>query len=170
MTMFIEDFERSENSDEIFAVIGRALVIATRFDSTCKALARATDLKLHAYYGRVSDEDFDALAERILKRYSALNDSINKLCLPDDLSTVLHDARKARNEIAHDLAIGMEGCLDANLNVQEFMKTLSVCVKTLAYGDALASMVLQRFNGDRSVHSEFINTYMNKIVHWVMER
>lgn len=170
MTMFIEDFERSENSDEIFAIIGRALVIATRFDLTCKALARAADLKLHAFYGTISDEDFDDLAEKVLKKYSTLDKSINRLCLPHDLSTILHDARKARNEIAHDLAIGMEGCLDAKVNMQDFLGTLSVCIKKLAHGDALTSMLLQQFNGDCSIHPKFINTYVNRISHWVIER
>ena len=170
MTMFIEDFERSENSDEVFAIIGRALVIATRFDSMCKALARSADLKLHALYEKISDDDFEDFTDKIIKKYSTLDKSINRLCLPDDLSTTLHDARKARNEIAHDLAIGMEGCLDTKLNMQDFLANLSACIKHLAHGDALISVLLRQFNGDDSIRPEFVNAYVNRISRWVINR
>ncbi len=170
MTMFIEDFERTENSDEVFAIVGRALVIATRFDSMCKALARSADLKLHALYEKISDDDFDDFTEQIIKKYSTLDKSINRMRLPDDLSTTLHDARRARNEIAHDLAIGMEGCLDTKLNMQEFLGNLSACIKHLALGDALISVLLRQFNGGESTHPELVNAYVNRISHWVIDR
>lgn len=66
MSVFIADFERSENSDQLFGIVGRALVIATRFDSMCKALARAIDLRARVgLLGFMSNENFDLLVEKV---------------------------------------------------------------------------------------------------------
>lgn len=169
MAIFIEDFERTESSDEIFGVIGRALVIATRFDSMCKTLAGAIDLKFPALFREVSDNDFNSLVEKALKKSSTLDKSIKNLGLPDDLSAILHDARKARNSIAHDFALGMEGCIDTKVDKQKFLRDASDYMFDLAHGDVLISILIQMFNYDEQIRSELISTYKDKIVSWVIE-
>ncbi len=82
MTIFIEDFERSESSDEIFSIIGRALIIATRFDSMCKTLALSIDLKFPALLREMSVKDFDFLVEKTLKKLSNLDRNIKSFGLP----------------------------------------------------------------------------------------
>lgn len=168
--MFIEDFERTEHSDEIFGIIGRALVIATRFDSMCKALACAMNLKFPARLKAISDYDFDSLAEIILKKHDTLHKSINGLDFPDDISVILHDARKARNTIAHDLAIGMEGCIDSKIDEEEFLKEVSEYMFDLTHGDLLISMLMQEFNGESPMRPELVPSYKDKIVSWVIEK
>lgn len=170
MTIFIEDFERTENSDEIFGVIGRALVIATRFDSMCKTLACAIDLKFPALFGEISDNDFDSLVDKALKKSSTLDKSINNLGLPSDLSVILHDARKARNAIAHDLAVGLEGCVDTKVDEHIFLCEVSEYMFDLAHGDVFISILINQFNGEETILSELMPAYKDKIISWVIEK
>lgn len=43
--LFIDDFERTENSDALHAILGRSLIVATRFDAMCKAAALQVDFR-----------------------------------------------------------------------------------------------------------------------------
>lgn len=170
MPIFFEDFERTENSDEIFGVMGRALVIATRFDSMCKTLARAIDLKFPALLQRISDSDFESLIEKSKKKYSTLDKSIKKIELSRDLFVILDDARKARNAVVHDLAIGLEGCVDTKLDEVGFLSEVSKCIFDLARGEVLISNLIQVFNGEEPMRSDRILAYRDGVVSWVIEK
>lgn len=170
MPMFIEDFERTENSDEIFGIVGRALVIATRFDSMCKTLSQAIDLKISTLYQGISDADFESLVEMVLKKSSTLDKSIRNLGLPDSASVILHDARKARNAIAHDLAVGLEGCVDTKINETVFLKEVSEYIFDLVHGDVLISILMHEFNGEDPIQSDLIPAYKDKVLRWVVKK
>lgn len=171
MSIFIENFERTESSDEIFGVVGRALAIATRFDSLCKTLARAIDLPnfalLHRY---ISDHDFYSLLENALEKSLTLDKSINKLELPDDISFLLHEARRARNAVAHDLAVGLEGCVDTTINEKNFLNEVSKYIFDLARGDVMISLLMRNFNGEDPIRAELAVAYIDKIVNWVIDK
>ena len=170
MPIFIEDFERTENSDGIFGVIGRALVIATRFDSMCKTLARANDLKLPTLLSGISDNDFDSLVEKALKKSITLDKSISSLGLPDDLSVILHNARKARNAVAHDLSVGLHGCVDTKIDESIFLSEVSKYMFDLAHGEVLISILIHEFSGEEPIRADLIPAYEDKIVTWVIEK
>lgn len=170
MSILIEDFERTENSDEIFGVIGRALVIATRFDSMCKTLAQAIDLKIPARLRGISDNDFDSLVEKALKQSSTLDKSIKNLGLPDSVSVILHDARKARNSIAHDLAVGLEGCVDTKMDKSGFLNEVSEYMFDLAHGEVLISILMNEFNSEDLIRPELIPSYKEKVLSWVIDK
>ncbi|MCB1706562.1 MAG: hypothetical protein KDI17_16970 [Halioglobus sp.] len=170
MTIFIEDFERTENSDEIFGIIGRALVIATRFDSMCKTLSQAVELKMPTLLRGISDSDFDSLVEKALKKSSTLDKSIKNIGLPDSVAVILHDARKARNAVAHDLAVGLEGCVDTKIDESGFLTEVSEYLFDLVHGEVLISILIHEFNGEDPIRPEFIPAYKDKIVRWVIEK
>lgn len=170
MTMFIEDFERTENSDEMFGIVGRALVIATRFDSMCKTLSQAIDLKIPTIIQNISDADFESIVEKVLKKSSTLDKSIKNLGLPDSVSVILHDARKARNAVAHDLAVGLEGCVDTKIDESAFLKEVSEYIFDLVHGDVLISILMHEFNGEDPIRPDLIPAYKDKILKWVVEK
>lgn len=170
MSIFIEDFERTENSDELFGIVGRALVIATRFDSMCKTLSQAIDLKLPTLLQGLSDTDFESIVEKALKKSSSLDKSIKNLGLPDSASVILHDARKARNAVAHDLAVGLEGCVDIKIDENAFLNEVSEYMFDLVHGDVLISILMHEFNGEDPIRSDLIPAYRDKIVRWVVEK
>lgn len=170
MSIFIENFERTEYSDVIFGVIGRALVIATRFDSMCKTLAQALDFKISVGLQGISDNDFDLLVEKTLKQSSTLDKSIKNLRLPDSVTVILNDARKARNSVAHDLAVGLDGCVDTRINESDFLSEVSEYIFDLVHGDILISTLIHEFNGEDPIRPELIPVYKENILSWVIKK
>jgi len=170
MAIFIEDFERTENSDELFGIIGRALVIATRFDSMCKTLARAIDLKPAIQLQHLSDADFDTLVSNAFNKLSNLNKSVGYLKLPKDLLVVLQDAQRARNAVAHDLAVGLEGCIDTKVNESALIRKISDYMFDLVHGEVLISALTAEFNGDKPLRTDLLSAYKDQIIKWVVEK
>lgn len=169
--IFITDFERTENTDELHAVLGRALIVATRFDSMCEAAAVALELKTgyadHVILGEVEYQEY---ASKIVERYRTLNQNINTLSFPSDISVVLHDARRARNRVAHELAKGLTGCLDTAVNEDELLQEVSDLIMDIAYGDIAISLTISAFNGDPVPTKQFVASYKDRIISWVTER
>ena len=100
------DFERTEFSDEIYAVLGRALTIATRFDVSCKELARLPIFKFAiATKSELDDKQFEELLSRIQSRYKNLNRAIQSLGLTGTIEELMTGARKSRNELIHEAAL-----------------------------------------------------------------
>lgn len=169
--IFIHDFDRTENSDEIHAILGRALIIATRFDAMCQTAAIALDIKREAILtATMADDEYNAFVSKIATKYRSLKDHIKSIGLPEDTSVILHDARKARNAVAHDLTIGLIGCLDTKIDERKLIAEVSELMMDLAYGDIAISMTLLMFNGNALPGPEFRSSYMDRIRNWVVEK
>lgn len=169
--IFISDFERTENTDGIHAILGRALIVATRFDSMCEAASIALEIKKNApLTAFITDEEYDAQVQEILSKYRTLNGNIKSIGLPNEFSVVLHDARKARNNVAHELSKGLTGCLDTQIDEEKLIKEVSELMLDIAYGDIAISYVISLFNKDPMPRAEYIASYKNSIVQWVVER
>ncbi|MRJ43238.1 MULTISPECIES: hypothetical protein [Idiomarina] len=169
--IFITDFERTDNTDELHAILGRALIIATRFDSMCEAAAIGLELKKDALStSRMTEPQYNDYLQKLSSEYRTLNGNIKSIGLPDDISVVLHDARKARNTVAHDLSKGLEGCLDTKIDELDFIRQVSELVMDIAYGDIAISYTLSLFNGDPCPNLQYISSYKDRIVQWVVER
>ena len=167
---FITDFERTENSDVLHAVLGRALIIATRFDAICKTTAVELKLKRECIYKSImTDEDYENYTCKILKEYSNLAKSIKSIDLPDDISVILRNARIARNSVAHDLTKGFMGCLDNKIDKNELIREVSELVMNIAYGDIAISLTISLLNHEPVPNAEFISSYKDRIVRWVVE-
>ena len=94
--IFIEDFERTEHSDYLHGIIGRSLIVATRFDSMYVTLSMAVELKREIISSKISGDDFDDIVNKVTSKYRSLNKSINSFKQPDEISSILHSARDAR--------------------------------------------------------------------------
>ena len=97
-----------EYTSYIYEIIGKALMICTRFESYCKHL----ELLLNIKTGLASGED--VLSEFNLRRLSdeiynkRLFDNIRKLSLEKDSNDLLIDAKNIRNEIVHEITKGID--------------------------------------------------------------
>lgn len=168
-TIFIDDFERTENSDALHAILGRSLIVATRFDALCKAAAILVDLRKETCH--MSEEAYKSnLLTKIAEKHRSLNSSINTIALPNDVSVLLRDANEARNAVAHDLTKGLLGCLDIKIDEASFIREVSELIFDLAYGDIVISRTLSILNGDMLPTADFISTYVDRVIKWVVER
>lgn len=167
--IFIDDFERTEHSDALHAIVGRALIIATKFDASCKAAALHNEIRTGVLNLQI-EQDRSNLLDGVAEKYRSLKSSITALKLPKEVSVILHDANDARNSVAHDLAKGMVGCLDIKVDEASFIREVSELMFDLAYGDVVISHTICALNGDPSPVGEFASSYVDRVIRWVVEK
>jgi hypothetical protein len=168
--IFINDFERTENSDYIHGVIGRCLIVATRFDSMCVILSLAIEVKMPITISKINDEYFNEVVNEVVSKYRSLNNSIQSLKQPEEISLILYSARDARNEIAHSLTKGLEGCLDLKINNKDYIDEISRLIDKISDGDLIISSLLTLFNSYPSPNPEFLSRYKVNVLNWVIEQ
>ncbi|MEN8385891.1 hypothetical protein ABFO80_12370 [Acinetobacter towneri] len=165
--VFIEDFERTENSDYLHGVLGRSLIIATRFDAMCIGLSQAIDIK----FGRItyhSDDEFKELIQKVISEYRTLHKSIKAFGLPQELSEILHKARESRNEIAHSLTKGLSGCIDNKIENTILINKITELIGNITEGDILISTLISYFNNDPILNTQSMQKYKNRVIDWVI--
>ena len=140
-----DDFDRSEFSDAIFAVLGRALTISTRFDASTKVLARLSPLKsVILIKSSLSEEDYDDLVSFIFEKFKNLNNAINALGNNVDVKSVLTKARKSRNEFIHEATLGFNNGFDriGDIELSLLIERIKYLVLNIIRGDILISTII----------------------------
>ncbi|UTL91823.1 hypothetical protein [Pseudomonas fluorescens] len=169
--VFIMDFERTENSDELHGVFGRALIVATRFDSMCETAAITTKIKGSLVKNSVfSDIEYKDFVSKLIQGHSTLNSNIEALGLHKGASEILHSAREARNYVAHELTRGKVGCLDTKVDESNLIFEVSELIEKIVYGDVIISILISRQNNGPLPINYSIESYKEKIIKWVIER
>jgi hypothetical protein len=168
--IFIDDFERTENSDWLQAILGRALIISTRFDSMCKAAAVHISLKNEPATILGNDDDTNKLFAEIVKRHKTLHSSIGALQPPKPMEVILYDANRARNAVAHDLAKGLTGCLNMKIDEAAWIHEVSDLIFDVAHGDIAISLAISALNRDPLPNSSFVSSYVERVIKWVVEK
>lgn len=174
--IFIEDFSRDETRDRHYAVLGRAVWLATRFENYCKTAAIMLGIKggrLHAEAITTGEDYIEALEafvrdQRAKQLNSAVQSVASQLVFEKD-AQVLHEARRARNEIAHELASSFDFVIEQPDELRKRSGYIREAVTKVAEGDRLASVLLSRLNGDPILAGDSFANYVSEIVHWVCE-
>jgi len=171
LDIFITDFERTENSDELYAILGRALAIVTRFDKMCEEAAIILKIKENPFPILFMKHDaYEAYVSEILSKYRTLSKNIKYLGLPEDISGTLHNARKARNTVVHALSENFTGCLDTKIDENYLIREVSKLIKDIADGDLIISIFISLLQHEPVINGAFISSYKDKIVRWVIEK
>ncbi|MDE8601569.1 hypothetical protein M3I01_001320 [Marinomonas sp. RSW2] len=164
--IFIDDFEITENTEELHAILGRCLVIATRFDSLCDDTLKFLEFK-SSLSALLPKEQFEEYVDKLFRKFTPLNSNIKAFPIDDSCKSILHIARKARNEVAHSLCKGMTGCLDDKVDEEGFKSYLSDLISKIADGDLLISKILSIINHDPLPRYEQ-GQYQTEIINWVL--
>ncbi|MDM5076583.1 hypothetical protein OB931_09370 [Aeromonas media] len=165
--IFLDDFEITENTQELHAILGRCLIVATHFDHLCDHTSKSFELK-HSYVkAEVDLQKFEDYAIELMYKYQPLHQSIESLSVNGDVKNILIAAKKARNEIAHSLAIGLTGCLDTKIDESKFKSHLTQLIQDVAAGDHFISSILSLDN-NAPLFQFSHNKYQEKIVAWVL--
>jgi len=166
-SIFMSDFVRTEWSDGHFGMLGRALVIATRFEASVRSLAVLVDLKA-APEALESEELIDRLIEAAWER--RLFKDLKHLGLDkDEVGDTLKAARLARNEVAHEITLGLDRCLDLlpTAAVIDLGRDVRALVQALAKGDRTVCALLTVVTNDHRPSREFLQSYPDRIEQWV---
>jgi hypothetical protein len=161
--------ERTESTDHAYAALGRAITVATRFEAHSRALAYLLGIRL-------ADQPLDE--QTMLDIYSAiwqkklahhLNSLVTGLKLGDDVDQTLQSARKARNYLAHEYALGLPGSLRQDDDVPRMIHTLRSHVDSLAKGDLLVSLLSQQLTNEELPPPQFASSWPATVAQWVCD-
>ncbi|NOI30318.1 hypothetical protein [Vibrio coralliilyticus] len=164
--IFLDDFEITENTQELHAILGRCMIVATHFDQLCERTSKYLELK-NSFAILTDSQVFQSYTIELTSKFRALSNSIDSLPINNDLKATLHEARKARNEIVHDLAIGLTGCLEKNIDESNFKSQLARLIQDVTAGDYAISMILSLFNHE-PVLQQSSAEYQDKVLKWVL--
>jgi hypothetical protein len=122
MSLF-DTSEITESSNELYAVVGRALTFATHYEMNCRAVVNYINFRLKFINTRDEDEILDffekSSKESLFRKIKAFTSTITKglekmgetneliEALFESVFQWLHDGREARNFIAHELTLGL---------------------------------------------------------------
>lgn len=173
MNQIHDSFERSEYSDDIFAVLGRALTVATRFDASTKVLARLPLYKVSIVAKSLfEDEEDEQLIDRINSEYKYLNRAIKKLKPKGETKKIIKNAIEARNTFIHESSIGCINGFDHEheINISNFMDQVQVLIHNIIKGEVIIFALISYINKEPISDYPFTDTYEQKYVDWVMQR
>ena len=167
--IFMDDFERTVYADAHYAAFGRSLTFATRFEAMCKALNAIVNVKKNRS-SLESEDEIKRFVEKLYKLPLAQNIS-SIVSDKDELKIVLNKAREARNEIAHEITLGFDRCIDTLpvSAIQNMMKRLKEITNTLAEADKVVCFILSVVTNEPLPKPEFFQSYCKRVKQWVTE-
>ncbi|TVU92085.1 DUF4145 domain-containing protein [Vreelandella titanicae] len=155
--------ERTEESDAVYAVLGRALAYATEFENNCRTLAHLFDIEK-------SDTEFSCEIYKLVKS-GTLHAKIKLLIdgheLPDWVEDKVHEARKARNFIAHEAAEDHRRMMSTPQLMKSFETTIMQMTGEIAYGNQIVLDVTRMLKEGKRDHGSDIVAYSFAVASWI---
>ena len=179
---FFDTPERTEYSDEIYAVIGRALTVATHYETNCKALANTMNIRENVELMEDS-ERFQGMLEKLakwqLKRSidkftSTIRTGLQNQGLSDELvkafeETIfkwLEEGRTSRNFIIHELTLGIAYSAETNEFREKTVPVIKEHIEKVAKADFYIASFIERCVNKMNI-SPGLEDYINRVVNWV---
>jgi len=167
--------EVSDAGHDLHAALGRALALAARFEGNCRAfetllIVRDENRKartqeeydeiLYTLSRNVWDRRLGTRPESLAARYRGL--------LTIDLEGVLRSAVRARNDIAHDLGIGL--CdRDTDDDHDARLEEVRSAVERIAEADRVITLLAALETHEPTPTVETYDAYPARAVRWVLE-
>jgi hypothetical protein len=165
-------FELDMGHLHFFSVLGRALFTAQHLEMNCRAIAGILCMREQAPQGGSSIIDnplFRKEIQQLWKKtlgqhtHNLLRDSV----FSEDFAPVLDAAVRARNEIAHHIAVDVTSSVDSKLD--ERISEIQDLVRQIAAADKVMSALIHILNGDPLPGKEFLDSYEDTVAAWVSE-
>ena len=166
---FFNTYRRDEDENRYYSAVGRVLAFATRFEWNCRSLARMIGIT----------ENFailyapDATRDAFLRSFEGSLASQIKKIVPKfvahpgvDLDALFKAAREARNEIAHELTVGIEHELEDVSGKKRILDRLRELAMKIAEADAPVCVALSMLNDDPLPSR--IDQYPADVAEWVV--
>lgn len=167
--IFMNNFERTSYGDSIYSSIGRALTIATRFETNCKMLAVILQLKEKKLFE--DEEEFNRFINALYKKrlFEDIEIIENNT---EDYNGILHKARASRNEMAHELTKGLDTILELlpKDEIKRMDSRMIELIENISAGDIIISYLLSVVTNETIPNIKFLKAYRNEILQWVMDR
>ena len=163
--------ERTDFSDANYAAIGRALAYATSFEADCRALSSLLQIKTTHLSTQDTDSAFvSAVAEVWSQRLCQHIELVSKHWhFPANVAGTLKQAREARNEITHDITLGISHTVETDAGRTDILSTITQLVRRIADGYIIVELASLVETHERLPTPQFISTYPSRIVEWVTD-
>lgn len=165
--------ERTEFSDTTYAMIGRALAYATAFEAICRTLNSLQYVRdrVQEIRTRIQEPD-DAFALAIAEIWNVrLHKHVRSILqyreLPSDIGAAIKAAKAARNEIAHELALGLPDTIETDTFRSDLVFRLSQLVDDLSKGFAIIGLTSLSETNEPLPTQNFLSSYPARIVDWI---
>lgn len=161
---------RSSLTDQYYAVIGRALTLATSFENSVKALALLLNIKTSTQILFTTPNKYEEIIDKCYRKttlFKNLNETCKKLGVSENFKTILDDARIKRNFIAHQLAIPLNE--DDEKLLQLYLKEIEDAATCVANADILISTLANLITNQPTLRPDVVPAIKDSIVAWVCE-
>lgn len=168
--LFDMEFERTGFSDDTYAVIGRALSYTQKFEDDCRKLrllleAKAGKLDSNLFEDEASFGKFvNALDRKVL--HKQISEIVGHLHLPDDVDKALQLARNSRNEIAHEICVGIQFDMETDAGRNRLVDQISVAIRRIAEAHLLVLAVVCLLTDEDLPHKDYLHAYCDRVVEW----
>lgn len=155
-----------------FSVLGRALFTAQHLEMNCRAIAgllHMRDQVMRHGSSVLEDDTFRKGMRQLWKKTLGQHvHGLNEMCVfSEDAAPILDVAVKARNELAHSVAMDVTDRLDAELD--DRIDHIRRLVRQIATADKIASALIHVLNKDPLPHRDFFESYEDSVAAWVTE-
>lgn len=155
--------ERTEESDAIYAVLGRALAYATEFEENCRTLAHLFDIEK-------SENEFSYEVYKLVKSgtlHAKIKLLIDKHGLPDWVEEKVHEARKARNFIVHEAAEDHKRIMSTPQLMKSFETTIMLMCGQIADGNQIVLDVTRMLKEGKPCRGSDVVAYSFAVASWI---
>ena len=175
--LFDFDIDRTEFSDAAYAAVGRALAFAARFEANCRALAALIGVR-EAMKGRSASEGetvedlFDRLTQeywqvrRLRHHETAI---VSRYKLPKDIRGSLRVGRAARNEIAHEVTLGIAAEIEIEEGRNRLLESLRNIVAKLADADRIVCVLMHLYTQEPLPTVAAFEEFPKRVIKWVCD-
>lgn len=154
---------RTAESDAVYAVLGRALAYATEFENNCRTLAHLFDVEK-------SDSEFSYEIYKLVTSgtlHAKIKLLIDEHGLPDWVGEKVHEARKARNFIAHEAAKEHSRMMSTPQLMKSFETTIMQMIGEITVGNHIVLDVTRMLKEGKRGHGTDVVAYSFAVASWI---
>jgi hypothetical protein len=171
---FIDCVERTEFSDECYGAFGRALYVAQHFEANCRGLVALLEARKRIIEtGKadlLNDPEFIKSVSRLWKHTVGKNLKVLETYgFPKEILLLLDKAREGRNEIAHEITLGIEHEIEEDEGRKKILQSIASAVRDIAKGDEIIGFLIQYITEEPCPSVSYLRNYPSEVVKWVCE-
>ena len=170
-TAFDWDFERVQFSDDNYAIVGRALAYAQKFEGDCRALNSLFVVRSAVETGALSLDDDKSFGDFVTRVHELplgqhIRQAMEFLELPLGMISAFNLAREARNQIAHELCLGAQFGFETGEGRAHLVEEVSRAVRRIAEAHLVVLLIMAVQNKEDRPRADYLRGYCDRVVEW----
>ena len=156
--------ERTEQKDKVYAALGRALAYANEFENNCRILAHLLDVD-H------TDEDYMFEIWKLMDSgtlFQKIERAVKVHGLENWSANEIHEARKARNWIAHELGLVHKQMENSEESIRNFQAHILGAVTRIIPGNQIVLDSIRLIDEPKTVCGSDVVAYHAAVCDWIL--